>query len=225
MPDANGQYQLQDYIAELKAMGFDQLGDAYLTAYVNRGYFHVARKNRWVWEETTGTFTVTPGSYGPQIWPIAGGSLPNFRSLDKLYITTTNYRAKLRPMNEDQFFERWLPLDLTATQNQGIPDSYYLWGGRLYILSPPNVSLDFIAHYHRRVSALVASVDVPITPIHLDEAILIAAKIRCHKRANEVSLAATERADLEEFFDDMRDDEEELMDEELDRVVPDRSWL
>jgi hypothetical protein len=67
--------------------------------------------------------------------------------------------------------------------------------------------------------------DVPITPPHLDEAIVSAAKVRCHKRANELTLATNERADLEEAFDDMRDDEAELVDEGVERVSPDDTWL
>ena len=72
---------------------------------------------------------------------------------------------------------------------------------------------------------MVNPTDVPITPQHLDEAIMIAAIIRCHKRSNEPTLAQLAEQDLEEFFDDMRDDEEELMGEKQDRVKPDRTWL
>jgi hypothetical protein len=49
--------------------------------------------------------------------------------------------------------------------------------------------------------------------------------IHCHKRSQEPGLAQFTEQLLEEFFDDMRDDEEMLMGEQLDRVSPDNSWL
>lgn len=225
MPDVSGKYYLSDYIAELQARGFNGFSAADLTTYVNRGYFHVARKARWLWEQTTDTFTLAPGAAYVDLWPTVAGELPNFRSLDKLYITTTNYRRKLNPMKDDDFFLKWLGEDLTLTSNQAEPSWYYIWQGKLYILPPPNASRTFLAHYHQRVSALVNPTDQPITPQHLDEAILDAALIRAHSRAQEPQLATMKRSDLEEVFDDMRDDEEEQMDEVQWRVEPDNTWL
>jgi hypothetical protein len=37
MPTTSGQYQLQDYLAELKVRGFDGFSDADLMTYINRG--------------------------------------------------------------------------------------------------------------------------------------------------------------------------------------------
>jgi hypothetical protein len=229
MPVASGQYVLNDFVAELQAMGFDGFSPADLATYVNRGYFHVARKNRWYWEQTTDAFTVSPGSAGPTLWPGTSGELPNFRSLDHLYITTAQYSGKLDPMSEEEFARDWLSKDLTLAAGRGIPEKYKVWNNQLYVLPAPKTALTFLAHYHQRVSALTNTTpgvtDLPITPIHLDEAILTAAKIRCHKRAQELTLAAAERADLEEFFDDMKDDEAEIENELQERVAPDNTWL
>lgn len=224
MPTSSGQYQLQDYIAELQARGFDGFSPADLTTYVNRGYFHVARKSQWYWEETEDTFTLNPGSAYVDLWPTVSGELPNFRTLDKLVITTAGQTAKLKPMADERFFE-WLGRDMTLSQYRSEPTGYYVYRGRLYIIPPPNAARDFRAYYHQRVSPLVNPTDVPITPQHLDEAIILAALIRCHKRANEPTLAALAESDLQDFFDDMRDDEEELMGEQQDRVRPDNTWL
>lgn len=221
MPTPSGQYQLQDYLTELRARGFDGFSTADLTTYVNRGYSHVARKSQWYWEETTDTFTVAPGSASVSL----ATELPNFRSLDRLYVTTAGQERPLTPMSDQEFFDNWLSADLTATKNRGEPDSYYLWNNNLYILSPPQSSRTFIAYYHQRVTPLVNPTDSPITPQHLDEGILIAALIRCHKRANEIGLAQMAQADLEEFFDDMRDDEEMLMANQPERILPDDTWL
>jgi DNA replicative helicase MCM subunit Mcm2 (Cdc46/Mcm family) len=100
-----------------------------------------------------------------------------------------------------------------------------VWRNRLYLIPPPSVDLTFDVWYHQRVSDLEDPEDVPITPKDLDEAILLAARIRAHRRAQEPDLAQEARAELEEMFDNMRDDEEEVMQEEPDRVRPDNTWL
>jgi hypothetical protein len=64
-----------------------------------------------------------------------------------------------------------------------------------------------------------------LTPVHLDEAIKLASRISAHTRANEPTLAAIAESDLEEIFDDMRDDEENIMEEQQERVKPDDTWL
>lgn len=224
MPDANGKLFFIDFKTELRTRGFDGFQDAELGTFVNRGYFHVARKSQWYWEETTDVFTIAPGASSVDLWP-GGAELPSFRSLDHLYVTTAGFQKKLMPMTKDEFFEKWLSQDLTQAAVRGEPAYYYVWAGKLYVLQPPQQSRDFIAHYHRRVSWLMNDTDQPLTPLHLDEAILDAARIRAHNRAIEPNLAQLARLDLEEVFDDMRDDEEELMDESQDRVEPDQSWL
>jgi hypothetical protein len=223
MPTPSGQFQLQDYLAELVARGFDGYSVTDQTTYVNRGYFHVARRSQWYWEQTTDAFTVNPGSYAVDMWPI-GTEFPNFRSMDKVVVTTAGFTKKLKLMDEDDFY-KWLGFDLTQTQFQGEPYSYFIFNQKLYILSPPNAVRSFLAYYHQRVVPLVQPTDVPITPQHLDEAIMLATLIRCHKRANELTLAMQMEADLEEFFDDMRDDENMITAEEVERTSPDNTWL
>jgi len=223
MPTASGQYQLNDYIVELQNRGFDGFSPADLTTYINRGYMHVARRSTWYWEQTTDNFTLTPGQFNVTLWPL-GTELPNFKSLDKVVVTTANHTAVLEPQGDEEFWPN-LGLDLTQTSIQGEPTEYYVFQQKLYILPPPQAQRDFLAYYHRRVSPLVAATDAPITPQHLHDAILQGALIHCHKRANEPPLAQFTEQLLEEFFDDMRDDEEMLMAEQLDRVSPDDTWL
>jgi hypothetical protein len=223
MPTASGQFQLQDYLAELVSRGFDGYSTLDQTTYVNRGYFNVARRSQWYWEETTDAFTIAPGAYYASLWPV-GTELPNFRSLDKVVVTTATYNKRLHLLDEDEFY-KYLGKDLTQTQWQGEPTSYFVFQQKLYVLPPPQASRDFLAYYHQRVSPLVSPTDVPITPQHLDEAIMLATLVRCHKRANELSLAAQMEADLEEFFDDMRDDETMITAEEVERTSPDNTWL
>jgi hypothetical protein len=224
MPDTAGKYYLSDYIAELQARGFDGFSQGDLTTFVNRGYFHVARRSQWLWEQTTDALTMTPGTFQFPLWPAVGGELPYVKSVDKVVVTTAGQQRRLKVMDDDQFWPN-LGLDLTATSNQGEPSQYYIFNQAIYILPPPSASRAFLVYYHQRVAALANPNDQPITPQHLDEAIILASLIRCHRRANEPSLAAVVETDLEEIFDDMRDDEELMMGEQLDRVSPDNTWL
>src|SRR5262252_2860783 len=111
MPTPSGQYQLQDYISELMVRGFDGFSPADLTTYVNRGYFHVARRSQWMWESTTDTLTMTPGQYAIPLWPQGGGELPFVRSIDKIVVTTAQQTRKLRVLSDDEFFP-YLGMDL-----------------------------------------------------------------------------------------------------------------
>jgi hypothetical protein len=224
MPTSSGQFQLQDYISELQVRGFDGFSPADLTAYVNRGYFHVARRARWSWEKATDTFSIAPGSASVQVGP-NGSELPNFRSLDRLVGTTSGLNRLMKPIDDETWARDWLWKDLTQGTFRGEPERYYLDGDLLYVTPPPLATRTFTAYYHRRVTPMTLPTDVPITPQHLDEALILGALIRCHRRANEPTLAALAEADLEEFFDDMRDDEEQAMGELLDRVRPDDTWL
>src|SRR5256885_14783949 len=125
MPTASGQYQLQDYIAELQARGFDGFSAADLTTYTNRGYFHVSRRSQWYWEETTDAFTVAPGASYVTLWPAVGGELPNFRTLDKLVVTTAGQTRQLKPLKDEDFYQ-YLGKDLTLSSSRGEPSGYYI---------------------------------------------------------------------------------------------------
>ncbi len=225
MPDVNGQYQLQDYIAELQSRGFDQFTVADLTTFINRGYFHVARRSRWFWEQATATIAWTPGLASVDLWPVAGGQLQYFKSLDYFYITTSGRFQRIPPLKRSTFFERYMTMDFSDASNWGTPAGYYIEGQKLYLVRPTNVALTATVHFKRRPVLLVGSTDVPITPADLDEAILLGALMRCHKRAQEPTLAAITESDLEEIFDDMRDEENDRMDELQERVRPDNQWL
>ena len=219
MPTSSGQFQLQDYLAELQNRGFDGFTAADLTTYINRGYFHVASKSQWMWEQTTQALTIAPGASYALL-----SAITNFRSLDKLVVTTAGQTRVLKPMTDERFYS-YLAKDLTLATYRSEPMGYYIYQNRLYVLPPPATSRDFLAYYHQRVNPLVLVTDVPLTPQHLDEAIILASLIRCHRRANEPTLAALVEQDLDEFFDNMRDDESELMEEYQDRVKPDNTWL
>jgi len=225
MPDANGRFYFSDYKAELQARGFDGFSDADLGTYVNRAYFAVARKSRWYWERTSAVIALAPAASSISLWPAVGGQLPYFKSLSTLMCITVDHRARLKVLDRETFLDSWLSQDLSLEQYKGEPTSYYEWDGALYLLPVTKASRQYTAYYHRTVPPLVAPTDIPITPPDMDEVILDAARMRAHTRSNEISLAQLARGDVEEAFDDMRDQEEKRLEEEPTRVVPDRSWL
>jgi len=226
MPDTQGKYNLGDFVQDLNQRGFDGFRPEELRRLVNRAYFAVAKKSRWEWERVQGTYSLAPGTNtisfgGPN------DTLPTFRSLDRLYLTKsgTNSTGKLGPAKEDDFYQNWLAADPADKSVQNVPSQYFVFDGKIYVIAPPNSNCTFAIHYYQWPIALQADTDMPITPQHLDEAIIDAARQRAHTRANEPNLAVSARSDLEEAFDDMRDQEEEDMHELQERVTPDRSWL
>jgi len=227
MPDPYGKFNLLDFRTDLQQRGFDGFTAEVLDNMINRAYFAVAKKSRWEWERTTFSFTLTPGQYYASVTPHDPYSptIPNFKSLERLYVTTAGVQRKLQIMGEDDFFQYWLGLDLTAPQSRNEPSRYFLYDEKLYILSPPASARDFVVYYFQRPLWLQTEFDFPITPQHLDEAIIQSARVRAHTHANEPSLAAVARQDLEESFDDMRDEEEEDMHEYQERTTPDNTWL
>lgn len=212
---------LADFDAELVARGFDGFTPAQRYRYINWGYRGIAKRYTWYWEQTTSTFNVNPGDAPASLATV----MPSFRSLNALLVTTNNYRRSLDALDDERFFNNYLPLDLQSAANRGEPQWYYIYNTKLYLLPPPNATRAFEAHFKQRIPDLVNPADTPITPVHLEEAILLASIARCHKRAQEVGLAQVAQMDLEEFLDDMRTDEELIMAEQLDRIQPDDTWL
>jgi hypothetical protein len=225
MPDQYGKYNLGDFVEDLQLRGFDGFIAEDLRRIINRAYFAVAKKSRWEWERANVTFTTVPGQVYIDVSCTPTSILPYFRALDRLYKTTTGYAVKMEILLEEDFFQNWLGQDYTDQTLWHEPTKYYVYDERLYMVTPPSQARDFVAYYFRRPIALQNDIDVPITPQHLDEAIIDAARVRAHTRANEPNLAVSARSDLEEHFDDMRDDEEEDMHEMQERVGRDDKWL
>jgi hypothetical protein len=215
------QMTLGDYDAELIARGFDGFQTIERYRYINWGIEYIANKFPWMWEETTYSFTLAPGTFSVPLAAV----LPNFRSAGRLIGTTVNFQRKLRVADEDDFLEKWLPLDLTQSSFRGEPSQYIVFENTLYVLPPPASSRDFVLHIHQRITDLTAAGQTPVTPPHLDEAVMLAALIRCHRRALEFQEAINVQAQLDDMLDDMRTDEEFTMSEQQDRVRPDNSWL
>jgi hypothetical protein len=127
-------------------------------------------------------------------------------------------------MNDETFFQQWLPLDLTAATSRGEPTWYYVYGGVLHILPPPASARAVVVHYNQRMVDLINPTDPCLTPAHLDEAVVNSVLVRVHKRVHEVQLSMLAEADLQESLDEQRMDEEFEMEEEQERVIPDTGW-
>jgi hypothetical protein len=220
---------LIDFDAELIARGFDGFSQPTRFRYINWGYMRIARRARWLWEQTTFTTDMDPGDTGIGAHaddPDGVHPLGHLKSITKVYITEpATRRAKLRPVSDDEFFDRWFTLDLTDAANQSTPMGYYAWDEKIYILPPPDEPITVAVHYKQQMQELTGDGDIPLTPPDLDEAIITAALVRCHKRASELSLMQQNQGELEEVFSDMATDETFFEEEQPTRVSPDNQWL
>jgi hypothetical protein len=213
--------QLQDYDQELYEQGFDSISPARRTRWVNYAYNRVASEFPWLWESATATPTIAAGEFSIDYVT----DIPNFRSLDYLYVTTTNHQRQLKAVDNQTFYDQWMVLDLAAPSNRGEPSWYYVESDQIYILAPPATDQTLKVLYHQRLPQLVSPTDVPATPQYCDEAILLATMSVAHKRTYELTLAAQMEADLGDWIDQMKIDEEWQDENKLQRTRPDDSWL
>lgn len=208
-----------DFVLELKARGFTGFTSVQLLQYVNWGYREVARRSRWKWRETDEPISLVAGDYD---YPLS--SITGFKSAKALFIDTptTNLR-KLKSIDEKVFLEHWLTQDLT-TVSRSAPEGYCIWNRTLYVLPPTDVDTTLTLYYVRDIVDLTTATS-PFTPTDYDEAILTAARWRCHIRAQEFDLASVAKQELEDTLFHFLDEETYEQEEQLDRVQPDDTWL
>ena len=158
MPDSNGKLQLQDYDQQLVVRGFDAFQQVNRYQMINAGYRAIAAEVPWMWEETYKDYPLLPGQY---TIPISGGAplLPS--SVETIVCVTDPYRKKLDAEQAYKFKERWLYLDLTVSQNQGITSKYYIWQSVIYVLPPPQFAMTFRVFFHQWLPDMVLITDVP----------------------------------------------------------------
>lgn len=211
-----------DFLIELQNRGFESYGPVNLVRYLNMGGRYVANRTRAFWEVTNWPITVTAGNVSVDLSTLTG-----VKSVDRVIGTTDGFRRKLNPLDDDSFFKKWLPMDLTAAGNRNEPSGYFIDQQKLWIIPPPVNDRTFTVYGRRRWVDLDPNAlsGTPITPVDCDEAILTAALIRCHLRSNEWDIATTLRGDLEEAITLILDEDELLMDEQQERTEPDHSWL
>lgn len=222
MPNANGQLQLQDYDAALVARGFDGYPPNERAQLINLGYRYVARKNTSSWEQSVGSFPMSPPTYS---LAMAGASPLGADNISGIYLTTDPYRRKLEVMDQNVFEEQWLSLDLSAAPNRGVPSWYYVFESNIYLLPPPQSAMTFSVHFQNFLADMVSVTDVPATPQIYDEVILDAALVRAHRRAHELELANEAQGRINEALGDILADDVWTMAEQQERVIPDTQWL
>jgi hypothetical protein len=212
---------LLDFRTELKSRGFDGFADVDLNVLINRGYFYVARKVPAYWDmaDFTGA-TPSDGKLAVQ----DTGSLAGFKSVEAVYWRSGTTYIRLEPVPEQDFRDSWL-VDYQAGV-KGNPQVYYIDGNTLWVLPKMTAvgSSTIELRYNKRPQAMTADTNVPITPIDMDEVILTASLVRCHKRANESSLAMVAQQELDEFLNDALDLESTRMQDQQERVSPDDQW-
>ena len=221
MPTTSGKLTLLDYDQAVIARGFDafQQGERYQM--INLGYRYVARAFPFTWEDMNQTYTVPAGQ------PIIASSLglPNsIGSIRRMFCVTDPYRRKMQPETEERFMQRWLPLNLGAQQNWGIPFKYFYWDDNVYVLPAPQLPMSFTVWFNGYLPDLLNPGDVSAMPQIMDEIVIDAALVRCHRRAHELQLAADVQARVDDAIYAMLQSDVWNMEELQERVLPDDQW-
>jgi hypothetical protein len=222
VPDASGKLQLQDYDNALVARGFDGFQPIERTQLINFGYRYIARKFPWSWEQTSQQYTVNPGS---ATIPVGAGAPLSIGSVRYIEHAEDPYRTHMRPMREEYFTEHWLMQDLTSQAVRGTPFRYIVFQGQIYVLPPPQVVSVFTVYFYQYLPDMILTTDVSVLPMQMDEMVLQAALVRCHRRAHELQLAEEQQMQVNEAVDDLLQNDAWMMEELQERVSPDDQWL
>jgi hypothetical protein len=221
-----GRMTLDDFDKELITRGFDGVDQQYRYRYINWGYRTVARKAPFTWEQRAQDIALDSGDYLISLSASSSGAdLNNFKSIEKVFISTDPYRRRLHLASDDEFFNTWRVSDLDAAAGRGTPTTYYELEGNIYILPPPSQPVVITVHYHQQPARLVNPDDVPITPEDLDEAIVEATLIKIHNRVGEFIQSDQARTDFAEIMDDELSNETLRQGEGQERTEPDNTWL
>jgi len=221
MPTASGKLTLADYDSALLARGFDAYQQSERFQHINLGYRYVARSFPYAWETTSRTYAATSG----QSIIASSLGLPNdIDSIKRMFCVSDPYRRKMQPETEERFVERWLPLNLSDAQNQGIPYKYYYWDDQLYVLPAPQIALNFTVWFYQYLPDMLQLGDSSAMPQIMDEIIIDAAMVRCHRRAHELQLAADAQARVDDAIAAMLQDDVWQMEEIQERTLPDDQW-
>jgi hypothetical protein len=212
---------VDEFRTELKQRGFDGFAQGDLDRYIDWGYAHVSRLCRWNWEEDSVTLQVNPGVAHSDLLQ----DFPEFGSLRALVSTTTGRQYQIKAMSDEEYYARWATrteLDLASASSRGATDKYYVVRNRIYYLPPPDQAMTFVAHYWRRVTGYIADGTPLLPPFDIDEAILAAAEMICHRRMREYEHMNVADSTLQDILGDYISEDEMRVDEEDDRVVPER---
>jgi hypothetical protein len=210
---------VDEFRAELKQRGFDAftLGD--LDRYIDWGYAHVSRLCRWSWEEDAITLQIDPGEIMVDVLT----DFPEFGSLRALVSVTPGRQYQVKSMTDEEYFRKWATrtdAELTGSTTRGATTDYYVVRNRIYFIPPPDQAMTFVAHYWRRVDGFILNSSTLLPPLDLDEAILAAAEMVCHRRMREYEHMAIAESTLHDILGDYISEDEMRVDEEDDRVVP-----
>jgi hypothetical protein len=221
VPTTSGKLTLTDFDNALIVRGFDAFQQQERYQLINLGYRAVARSFPYLWAETSQTYVATAGN--PII--VQSLNLPNsIDSIRRMYCVTDPYRRKMQPETEERFVERWLSLDLTNPQNQGIPYKYFYWADNVYVLPAPRQALSFTIWFYQYLPDLLQPGDVSAMPQVMDEIVIDAALVRAHRRAHELQLAGDAQSRVDDAINAMLQDDVWAMEELQERVLPDDQW-
>jgi hypothetical protein len=207
-----------EFREELKVRGFDGFTSTDLDRYINFSYHDLARMARWTWEKAEDSFPLNPGEYFIDL-----GLILRFKNLDTVVVESpVEARHKLWPVSDEAWKTKWLPWDEVGQMPTGSPEWYYITRNRLFILpSPVSAGYTFTAQYWQYMGELTSTNATPITPEDLDEIILLGAEVRCHRRARQLVFAGEAQIEWRRMVDNLLSEETMMVDEELERTIPD----
>jgi hypothetical protein len=216
-----GDLTLADFRNELKFRGFDGFLDADLNKYVRWGEYHVARTARYLWQEKQTDVILDPGEYR-----VTDTDIPNLKSVKKVLVIDPYENENPLGVIEDDnfFFDEYGAHDLTLPVHRGEPSRYFVTADSVLILPPPEVQRTVRVHYWAGAAGMREETDKTGMPPDMDEAVLVAAEIRCHTRARQLEFANESRMALNEILTMELNEVGLRTDEAQDRVETDPAW-
>lgn len=212
------QWTRDNFVTELQNRGWSRFATADLQKYLDFGLRDVMRDAKWIMRGHIIPFTSSASKV-----PFASIDSSDFRQVERLYLKTSGRERRLEPMTDDEFYQRWLPLD--PTKNTGEPEKYYVRrdadGGFVYLKPAPNKTYSFEAHVVSTSTAFGGNNASPL-PERFDEIILVAAEIYCFRRAREWEAMQVAKMEYREKILAELVEDGQLMEERQNRVVPHR---
>jgi hypothetical protein len=216
-----GDMSLADFDSELQARGFDGFDATHRYRYVQWGYREVMRLAQWETFVGVHPIELTLGQY---LIPLS--DIPEFSVLASIISATEEMR--LQPLYDWDFADYWVPRDFTDSGEWSEPQYYYMYNGSVWILPPTNINRTFRLYYYKSGEALDTvdpSSSTPASPVEFDPAILSAALVYCHRRANQWDLALAEEATRDQLINEyLYTQEFQMLDRQEYFKIPDPYW-
>lgn len=202
-----------DFVTALQARGWNRFIATDLQRYLDWGLRDIVRAVNFKDEQQAVSLAAQSVS------PIAFSSINSglVQTIDKVINVTANYENELDPLPSEEFYEFWLP---NPDREIGVPDWYYVYEKKLYLIPYPQQAFDFVIHITGRINGFAGGSSTSGLPEYFDEAILPSAESYCFRRAHETDRMAVAQAEVRRILLDQLAADGMQSSEEEDRVIP-----